>query len=510
MNLKENRILRLKDNIEQILDTLLNLPVDQKEKASHIIKQCRQCLTSVPAADSQVYVHITGTDKSFKTSYLLDLFDHYELRKLFSVKLHNTSENTAVPCLVEPSTDVTGITINQLAVSSKEIIQSNISPDQFTRLYDLSKGAIPDDYLLQVLLPASETPMTLPVIEYPGIKQGADALEVQRKLHRIFQKNMIQTLVRYPGILVACFQHKVAIPPGHPMDIILKKYGETLKTSYSGHKLPLVLSLQGTSAITGYCGNTHVEKDIATDFKSYKSFDTTIQLINPYNHTYPVSFSEPGPHVASWIRHLSRYKDVHEIRYNIELDGGISYSRNLFDDICRNSHIQEALDNIFLKPWMMEAESILTASSDYLDEIETYDEAKEIKEKIRLAIINGRYRDIRTFFKNELAIETDGVVENHHKFWTGIFYQYLLQFFDEDARCRAMAEVLWQSLLNRLDEERKNFIATREEDLPYIIMNIAALYVPNALIRGDVNLFGIKIEQNDRQQPLQENSNGFQ
>lgn len=499
MNLNENRILRLKDNVEQMLDRLVRVSDGMKEQTVRSIDQCEKILASVPAVDSPVYVHITGTDKSFKTSYLLDLFDHDELRELFRVKAHNTSENTAVPCLVETSSQVAQMTINKVSIQTGETLLPDISGDQFASLYDLSLGAGPDDYMLQVILPADQTPMKLPVIEYPGIKEGADALEVQHRRHEIFQDNMLQTLVGYPGILVACFQHKVAIPIGHPMDIILKTYGETLKTNYSGHKLPLVLSLQGGSAISGYCGNTHVEKDIATDFKSYTSFETTIQLVNPYNQTYPVSFTEPGPHVDSWINQLSRYKDVHEIQSQIEMDGGIDWSRKLLENICQNSHIQEALDNIFLKPWMLEAETCITESGRCLDEIETYDEVNDIKEKMRQAIIRGRYRDIRMFFKNELAIQPDQVVGNHHRFWTGIFYQYLVQFFDDDARCTAMAEVLWKNLLIRLDEKHKNFIGTREEDLPHIIMNVAALYVPNAVIRGDMDLLGISAGQDSAQ-----------
>jgi|GEM_PF-986463 len=542
MNLRLTRIMRLRKYIEQVLNKLLNVPADQKSKAVYAIEKCQECLVSVPPADTPVYVHIIGTDKSFKTSYLLDLFDHQELRDLFSVKVHNTSENTAVPCLVEPSEKVKQITIRQLSISSGEIMQENLSPEIFGNLYDLSRGAVPDDYLIQVLLPADQTPMRLPVIEYPGIKEGADAAQEQKNLHRTFQLNLMQNLVRFPGVLVACFQHKVAIPPGHPMDIILKKYGEILNTddswqSYSQnsvhdlkkadaeqnghnsserpyrpdpalmestvrrygevsrHKLPLIVSLQGASAITGYCGNTNVEKDIATDFRSYKSFDTTIQLINPYNHAYPLLFGTPGPYVDSWIRNLSRYRDLDEIHQQITLDGGVGWSRALLEDICQNSHIQEALDNIFLRPWIMESEACVAKSNEILSEIETYDEVAEISEKIRRSIINGRYRPIRNFFKNELAISGDGVVENHERFWSTIFYQYLSQFFDESSRCSAIAKVLWENLEKRLDPEHKGFLGTREEDLPYIIMNSAELYVPNAVIRGDVDVFGVKLER---------------
>lgn len=522
MNLRKNRIMRLKENIEQVLHKLLNVPADQRSKAVYAVGKCQESLASVPPADTPVYVHIIGTDKSFKTSYLLDLFDNHDLRELFSVKIHNTSENTAVPCLVEPSEKVRGITIRQISISSGEIMQDNLSSELFSSLYDLSKGAVPDDYLIQVLLPADQTPMKLPVIEYPGIKEGADAADEQKKLHKTFQQNLIKNLVRFPGILVACFQHKVAIPPGHPMDIILKKYGEILNTDdswqsltplemgrggedaaqldspmkrygeVSKHKLPLVVSLQGASAITGYCGNTNVEKDIDTDFRSHRAFDTTIQLINPYNHAYPLAFGKPGPYVDGWIRNLSRYKDLHEIHQQITLDGGVGWSRSLLEDICQNSHIQEALDNIFLRPWIMEGESCVAKSNEILSEIETYDEVAEISEKIRLSIINGRYRSIRTFFKNELAISGDGVVENHQRFWGNIFYQYLSQFFDDNGRCSAIAKILWDNLEQRLDPEHKGFLGTREQDLPYIIMNSAELYVPNAVIRGDVDVFGVK------------------
>ncbi|MBF0229373.1 MAG: hypothetical protein HQK63_07260 [Desulfamplus sp.] len=496
MNLRETRIMRLKDNIEEALNNLFAVPDDQKSKTLYAIEKCKESLASVPPIDTPVYIHIIGTDKSFKTSYLLDLFDHSQLRELFSVKHHNTSENTAVPCLVEPSDKVKEITIRQIAISSGIVMKDNLSSEMFVKLYDLSEGATPDDYLIQVLIPIDETPMRLPVIEYPGIKEGADASEEQANLHKIFQQNLIQNLIKFPGILVACFQHKVAIPTGHPMDIILKKYGEVLKTE---HKLPLVVSLQGASAITGYCGNTNVEKDIATDFKSYKSFDTTIQLINPYNHAYPVVFGQPGIYVDSWIKNLSKYKDVDEIHQEITLDGGIGWSRSLLDDICHNSHIQDALDNIFLMPWIIQSESCIEKAVEVLREIETYDEVAEINEKIRKSIINGRYKTIRTFFKNELATAQDGVIENHKRFWANIFYQYLLQFFNDSGRCNAISTVLWDNLENRLDPEHKGFLGTKEEDLPYIIMNTAELYVPNALMRGDLDVFAIKLEkqQND-------------
>ena len=494
MRFNESRLVRLRDSISNIIEKLKATPARQRERASSAITACQECLDHVPATDTPVYVHIMGTDKSFKTSYLLDLFDHGDLQELFSVKAHNTSENTAVPCLVEPSDTVNRIVIRQLAISTGQIMRDDISPDLFGKLYDLSQGAVPGDYLLQVLVPADQTPMTLPVIEYPGIKEGADALEAQRSLHQTFEKNLVDNLIRFPGILVACFQHKIAIPVGHPMDIILKKYREVLNTGPMEHKLPLVVSLQGESAVAGYCGNTHVEKDIETDFKSYTAFDTVIQLVNPCNDRYPVKFGEPGPYVEGWISRLSRYRDLQEIQENITLDGGIAWSRKLLATICSEETIREALDIIFLMPWITRAEECLSQSMATLNEIETYDEVAEVKEKMRRIIVQGGYRSIRTYFNNELATQADGIVEDHDRFWSDIFSQYLMQFFEDDEMCRRVAQALWRNLRQRLDGGNKGFLGTREEDLPFIIMNSAELYVPNALIRGEIALMGRALE----------------
>ncbi len=487
-------VLHLKNNIKAICEKLGDVPSGQAEKAKAAIDMCRHCLAEVPETDSPVYVHITGTDKSFKTSYLLDLFDHPGLRELFSVKIHDTSENTAVPCLVEPSNEVTGITVRQLAISTKQILREDLTKQQFIRLYDLASGAEPNDYLLQVLVPKDETPMTLPVIEYPGIKEGADAMAQQQELHETFQKDLLKTLVKFPGVLVACFQHKIAIPIGHPMDIILKKYGEVLKTGFSHHKLPLVISMQGASAVAGYLGNTNVEKDIKNDFSSFQAFDSVIQLVNPLNETYRVTFSEPGPHVENWINNLSRYGSIREIQKAIISDGGISRSRDLLEEICQAPYLQEALDNLFLKPWLIKGAACLEKALSCFNEIATYDEVSEISEKIRVAVIKGRYRSLRYFFNHEMEIISDGVIDNHGNFWPAIFSQYLSQFLEDDKKSDAIARVLWDQLEKRLDSETKGFIGTLEKDLPYIIMNIAELYVPNALIRGEYAIIAKQLE----------------
>jgi len=495
MNVNQDQLIQLYQDIESIVHKLSSVPENHREKAREVMDLCRSSLQSVPAVDTPVYIHITGTDKSFKTSFMLDLFDNDELRKLFSVKMRNTSENTAVPCLVEPSFRVDAITISQVSITTGAVIRNHLDQGQFNRLYDLSSGAEPDDYLLRVEIPAASTPMTLPAIEYPGIKEGADAMDRQKELHGRFQENMLGTLVKFPGILIACFQHKIAIPPGHPLDAILKKYGKVLKTNFSHHKLPLLLSMQGESAIASYCGNTNVEKDIQSDFKSYKDFDTLVQLVNPCNMDYPVKFGQVGPHVDLWIRNLSEYRNVEEIKEQVLLDGGISWSRKLIKKLCTSSHIREALNNLFLRPWIMEANELHARALDCYHDIASYDEVEEIKEVMRQAILKESYQNLRQFFDSEFAYLHGGIIENHREFWVTIFSRYLEQFFRQSDRSKAVAEVMWNNLFQRIDPEEKGFLGTREKDLPYIIMNMAELYVPNALLRGDYTLMERALEE---------------
>lgn len=485
MNASPDRLKHLRREMESIIRQFTLLPETHRERARNIIEQCTKSLEAAPSLDTPVYVHITGTDKSFKTSYLLDLFDNDELRQLFSVKIRTTSENTAVPCLVEPSEQVDALGVSQVSISTGEIIQDHLTPEEFNSLYDLSGGAEPDDYLIRIEIPAHATAMDLPVIEYPGIKEGADSTDRQIVLHRKFQENMMACLVKFPGILVACFQHKVFIPKGHPMDAILKKYGDALKTNFAHHKLPLVLSLQGESAVASYCGNTNVEQDIQSDFKSFTDFDAVVQLINPCNSEYPVHFIPPGPFVDGWIQRLSKYRNLDEIIEHIRHDGGISWSRQLLKNLCTTSYIREALDNIFLKPWITEATGLLARAIDTYHEIAGHDEVAEIRERMRRTIVDDAYQSLRQIFEDELSYTHENIIIDHPEFWISVFSNYLDQFFQEEKRSKAIAGAMWDRLFQRIDPEKKGFLGTQETDVPYIIMNMAELYVPNALMRGD-------------------------
>ena len=114
---------------------------------------------------------------------------------------------------------------------------------------------------------------------------------------------------------------------------------------------------------------------------------------------------------------------------------------------------------------------------------------------MRLAILDEGYRPLRDCFQETLDFLGGDRIQDQGRFWANVFQSYLGQFFDDADWCRAVALTLWNNLRVRLDSENKGFLGTREEDLPYIIMNMAELYVPNALIRGDFTLMGKDVEE---------------
>ena len=194
-----------------------------------------------------------------------------------------------------------------------------------------------------------------------------------------------------------------------------------------------------------------------------------MQLINPCNAEYPVSFISPGPHVDTWIRNLSRYKDLREIKEQIKADGGIAWSRKMLNEICTTSNIRDALDNMFLLPWIKKAEKVHAMAVDLHYEIESYDEVAEVKERMRKAILNDTYQSLRHFFDREFQYSEDGMIQEHETFWTSIFTQYLDQFLADTPKSQAISEVLWENLKKRLDPDNKGFLSARENDLPHII-----------------------------------------
>ena len=484
-----DRLNRIKTDIADLQEKLKDVPEQQKGRADSLIAACESHLKEAPHTDIPVHIHIIGTDKSYKTSYLLDLFDNEELRKLFDIPQNTSTEHTAVPCLIQPA-KVDNLQIQRLSTKA-QIIDEHISPPQFRKFYDLEQGARPGGYMLRILLPEHNSKMLFPVIEYPGMKKEADASEKQNQIHQILRDDMIQTLKSFPGILVACFYKKVTIPPGHPMDTILKEYASYLRTDHNQHKLPLILSLQGREAVMTYCGNTNVLQDIQKDFKSYELFDSTIQLTNPSHSQYPVNFGKKGNHVDEWIHKLSNYKDLNEIQENINKDGGISWSIALLEKICKYSHIREALDNIYLRPWIEENEKFLEEALLVYDEIKSFDIVLEIHAKLKESLNpkSYKYRTLRQCFNDIFTPDMKSFTQQKD-LWEKVCIDYLKQFFAKQDDCKNMAEEIWKRLLEKIDPYQRGFISTREEDVSYIILNIAEIYIPNALLRGEPAIYG--------------------
>ena len=487
------RVNKLETDLRELINGLDKVPQQQQQRADNLRTKIETFLSSVPSLDTQKYIHIIGLDKSFKTSYILDLFDNDILRDILNVREATTVEHTAVPCLILPAETQT-IQLQKWSLETKQVLKSDMSPIEFRNAYDLQENARPDNYMLCIKIPQDKTPMKMPVIEYPGIKKSADASADQRALHEVFRKNMVLALRQFPGLLVACFKDKVYIPEGHPLATILQEYAHHLKTDYIQHKLPLVLSMHGELVITSYCGNSNVPEELEKDFQSHERFDTKIQLIHPkYPRRKEIVFAPKGPNVDEWIHALSSYKDLDEIKTTVNKDGGISWSRKFLQDFCAESHLQEALDNIYLSPWIATAEKLYAEIASEFESIRSFDVAQNTRKKMQTLLVSGKYKPLRDCFMNKWKNQPQQQQEpqkHQQALWETTFVEYFSQFEFGDGVCQEIAKDLWQSLMTLTNPSKGDFLATKPQDVPYILLNIAELYIPNALMRGDSVIYG--------------------
>jgi len=490
----QTRLDEIRTKIVNIKQQFEELPAHQKNTVKFFIKESDDWIKKIPSAGRPVYVHIIGLDKSFKTSYVIDLIGNEDLREWFDVKSHTTTEHTAVSCLIRPSDKVTKIVARQIFFNN-ERSPIKLTLETFKSLYDFEEGAKPGEYMLEIFIPKDNSKIKIPIIEHPGMKKGADESDKQKKIHEQIRKNMLRALQRFPGIFVACFRDKVNIPQGHPIDTILQQYSKFLSTPE--HKLPLILSLQGESAITSYCGNTNVLGDIKKDFKSYESFNTTVQLVNPsHKGQRPVNFGEKGKYVDEWIKELSKYESINNIYEYIKNNNGINYSRNLLGTICNNSHIRETIDNIYLAPIIEKCEEFYNSMSVKYEEIRTIDIVKDTREKLRKILLDGEYKTLRSCFEekcNKNGSKEFSDLQTLQAFWTDVLNDYLRQLVEKENICKIIANTTWKSLYEMLDPKKQGFSITGYNDAIYIILNVAECYVPNAILRGDSLIYkGIK------------------
>ncbi len=476
----------VKAEIDDCLRRLERLPELERTTEKNLIEQGKRLLERLPQETQPVYIHVIGIDKSYKTSYVLDLFDNTELRNLIPLPMATSSEHTGVPCLIEPDEKVDQLKIEKLSLDEQSPFTPDAVPrDQFTNLYlfDPKKVARTQRYMLRVYIPAKAVQFKLPVIDYPGMKRGPEEVKEQASLHEAFRTEMPLVLGKFPGIVVACFDRKVEIPYGHAMETILEKYRESLKANL---RLPLVLSQQGAKAIETYCGDTKVLEDIKKDFQSYTLFDTTIQLVNPRHSDYPVHFREEGPYVDEWIQTLSQYGDLGEIKKEIERDGGIEWSRKFLSRLARKEHLREAITRVYMGPWINDSKKFLElANGEYIRIISRH-KGVETQERIRELLRSAKYKTIRDCFKEEFKSEFESNDQTiQEQLWKRVIAEYLQQFFDKQIDCTGIAEDVWTELIKRLDPQHQGFLATRKKHAAHIILNIMEIYVPNALLRRD-------------------------
>ena len=470
-------------------------------------KKCDELLRDMPGLDTQIYVHVIGVPKALKTSYVLDLYKSPKLAEILDVKDASNSEHTACPCLITLTDAPTTLEKCGLDLGDSPY---EIGISEFHQFYQVPADRVVDGgYLLKVNLSRADADANAPtfsVIEYPGIEDSDEAEIKQKDLHDVFQADMMHTMRRYPGIVVACFETNVRLPNGHP----LIEYKNFL-AQYNQHvRPPLVLSLNGVKAVAGFCGNTNVLNDIG-QYKAFKMFDLKIQLINPNPHNtdrYRLSkadFPNPGPHVLDWIQQLSDYQDIERVKTEIDKDGGVSFSRDMLAQMTQQAEIRDIVDRIYLTPWLEKAKQVVEAGQQLLGIVRSYDYQAEIKQKIRTKVTENDYKTIEALYQDDKRSRPNYANSSDYQkaikeFWITLVAKYFQQFYgavepqkpgrnppEPAAGCLAIATTVVDDLLKKLNgnSTKWQFLYAKDEDADLIMLNLLRFHLSACVMRGD-------------------------
>jgi len=475
-------------------------------------RECDDLLRDMPGLDTQIYVHVIGVPKALKTSYVLDLFKSQKLAEILDVKDASNSEHTACPCLISLIDGPTTLERCGLELGDTPY---DITIPEFHQLYQVPENrVVTGGYLLKVNLSKADADPNapiFPVIEYPGIEDSDDAEIKQKDLHDVFQMDMMRTMMRYPGIVVACFETNVRLPNGHPL-IDYKNF----LAQYNQHvRPPLVLSLNGVKAVAGFCGNTNVLNDIG-QYKAFKLFDLKIQLINPNPHNisrYRLSkddFPKPGEHVLDWIQKLSDYENIEHVKTEIDKDGGVSFSRNMLSKMTQQEEIRDIVDRIYLTPWLEKAKKAVKDGTQWIEAMRTYNHKKELKRRIHDKVAKSDYDTIDALYEEEKRDRpsynnTPTYQDDIKAFWIKLVLRYFQQFFSSDefaktgrnappasAACQEAATQVVDDLLKKLNggSTKWHFLYAQDADADLIMLNLLRFHLSACVMRGDRDFSG--------------------
>lgn len=468
----------------------------QRERITKWLEDADRMIAESPAVDKPKHIHIIGADKTYKSSYTLDLFDNADLRALFAIIPNNSNELTGVPCLIEPSTSVDTLRIFTRSLSDLKAtnLDKEISKEQFKENYERGNRN-PDQggYLLCIKVPIESVRFGLPIIEYPGMRKDAGTIDEQKQLHDRYRLEMIDIIQAYPGIIVTCFSNNMAIPEGHAFEQVIKTLGSTYEQYFAGNikdnLLPIVFSFNGASIIPSYCGNTNVMEILKLNMSKFHQFKILLQLVNPNNHLHTVVFGDPSENTRTWIREISHYANVAEIHRIMETDGGIEWSREFLHRLTQHDKTIEVLDAFSMHSWIETANNLDGVGKGYIDAISTETIVLQTRKKLRdlLSEYPFRYKSIQDCFDE---LYKPGLShQQQSEFWQKVYGLYLEQLGATKESRIVASKALWDDICNKLDSQKHDFDQAKAEDLPYIILNVSSFYVANMVLRGDSSIF---------------------
>jgi hypothetical protein len=473
------------------------------------IKQCKGLLQEMPGLDKQIYVHVVGVPKALKTSYVIDLFGKSaELIQILNVEERDSlDEHTACPCLITLTDGPTKLE------KIEPLVSKEVSVDEFHRLYQVPKerSTVKGGYLLKVSLSrtsAGANAPTFPVIEYPGVEHSDEAKDQQKGMHEVFRRDMIETMKDYPGIVVACFVTNVNLPVGHP----LTEYKNFLATHNSAIRPPLVLSLNGATAVSGYCGKTNVLESIG-NYKAFEQFTLKIQLINPNPHNIDRhrlrDFPSAGPHVVEWIKKYSDYADVGDIHKQIKEDGGIGFSKQMLTKMTQSSDIRDVVDRIYLSPWLNKAKPLVSQGRDLIEKVKSYDHHLEVEKYILNKVAKNNYKTTDQLYEERKAkrpsspSNSEKYQQDIKDFWITLVMDYFKQFSakdeegsvqEDDGKCRNIVIAIIEGLLEKINDGSRSwyflYASDSDKDADFIMLNLLRFHLSARIMRGNKDFIG--------------------
>lgn len=512
-------IEQLSKSLEKSVERIKKGPARLRQKYSALIETIDAHVMRAPNPNWITHIHVVGESRAMKSSYILDLYNNDELRHYLQIPSDSANDHTACPCMIVPTKEVNQIQVERILISEFSVLENIESYEQFQKYYSLKeqeKHSYAGGFFLKVYLPLDHCVFKHIVIEYPGIDTNEFAAPENKDFYQRIAADSIACFEELPGVVVACFK-KLSIPPDHPLVVFINNYRRSLERGQG--ELPLTLSFNGDGAIRDNCsGNTELVKLLDEKFAIHEKFNLNIQLINP-NHNdekYNVKCQENAdvPKVKEWIEKFSGYDNYENLCRQIELDGGIEYSRQLLSSYATDKKLWSDIGYFFHADWLEKGKKYIDELDTAIITMESWDDAENISKYLRDRLRNydaDSYLSIKEIFaqqKSSMPMPEQQVGHMEYsllfkEYWKSLILAYYEQFIPKESNpiCenRNTAKRLLKS--NVIDDLFNDILSVylgtdewpantsfKNGHAEEALVNVLEFYLPNKLLSGNRKL----------------------